>query len=69
VAEAATLDVRITASDTDGDPLTFTLSGEPVFAALVDHGDSNAMLSLTPGFDDAGLETSTMRRPLNLSAT
>jgi CSLREA domain-containing protein len=55
VAEADTLDVGITASDTDGDPLTFILSGEPVFAALVDHGDGTATLSLTPGFDDAGV--------------
>jgi hypothetical protein len=55
VAEGATLDVGITASDTDGDPLSFTLSGEPVFAALIDHGDGTATLSLTPGFDDAGV--------------
>jgi hypothetical protein len=55
VAEGATLDVGITASDADGDPLTFTLSGEPVFATLVDHGDGTATLSLTPGFDDAGV--------------
>jgi len=55
VAEAATLDVEITASDTDGNPLTFILSGEPVFATLVDHGDGAATLSLTPGFDDAGV--------------
>ena len=55
VAEGATLEVAITASDPDSDPLTFTLSGEPVFAALVDHGDGTATLSLTPGFDDAGV--------------
>jgi hypothetical protein len=47
--------VTITASDPDGDDLTFTLSGEPAFAALVDHGDGTATLSLTPGFDDAGV--------------
>jgi hypothetical protein len=55
VVEADTLDVRITPLDTDGDPLTFILSGEPVFAGLVDHGHGTATLSLTPGFDDAGV--------------
>jgi hypothetical protein len=45
--------VEITASDTDGDPLTFTLSGEPDLAVLVDHGDDTVTMNLTPGFDDA----------------
>jgi hypothetical protein len=57
VAEADTLDVGITASDADGDPLTFTLSGEPSFATLTDHGGGTATLTLTPGFDDAGTYT------------
>ena len=39
MVEADNLDVGITALDTDGDPLTLILSGEPVFAALVDHRD------------------------------
>lgn len=55
VAEGATLNVGITASDSDGDPLTFILSGGPVFAALMDHGDGTATLSLTPGFDNSGV--------------
>jgi uncharacterized delta-60 repeat protein len=55
LAEAETLDVGITASDADDDPLFFNLSGEPYFAALVDHGDGTATLSLTPAFDDAGV--------------
>jgi hypothetical protein len=54
LAEAGTLDVGVTASDADGDPLSFVLSGEPSFATLTDHGDGSATLSLTPGFDDAG---------------
>jgi hypothetical protein len=33
--------------------LTCILSGDPVFAALVDHGESTAALSLTPGFNDS----------------
>lgn len=55
LAEADTLDVAITASDADDDPLFFSLSGEADFAALMDHGDGTATLSLTPGFDDAGV--------------
>jgi hypothetical protein len=55
VSEGGTLNVPITASDQDGDPLTFSLSGEPACAALVDHGDGTATLSITPGFDDAGV--------------
>jgi len=54
VAEGDTLDVGITATDDDGDPLTFTISGEPEFATFTDNGDDTATLSLTPGFDDAG---------------
>ena len=57
LAEADTLDVGISATDGDGDPLTFTLSGEPSFAALTDHGDGTATLTLAPGFDDAGSYT------------
>ena len=55
LAEVDILDVGITAADADGDPLIFTLSGEPDFAALVDHGDGSATVNLTPGFDDAGV--------------
>lgn len=55
MVEADTPDVGITALDTDGDPLVFILSGESVFAASVDHLDGTATLSLTPGFDDAGV--------------
>jgi hypothetical protein len=55
LVEAGTLHVGITASDTNGDPLSFWLFGEPDFAVLTDHGDGSATLSLTPGFDDAGV--------------
>jgi len=37
VVKTEPLDVGITALDSDGDPLTFILSEEPVFAAYVDH--------------------------------
>ena len=45
----------LTAWDLDGDSLTFSIAGAPAFAILVDHGDDTATLSLTPGFDDAGV--------------
>ncbi|MBN1314465.1 MAG: hypothetical protein JXA42_03320, partial [Anaerolineales bacterium] len=54
VVKGASVDVVITASDADGDLLTFTLSGQPAFAALVDHEDGSATLSLTPSPDDVG---------------
>jgi hypothetical protein len=54
LGEGATLDVGITATDSDGDSLSFSITAEPPFATLVDHGDGSATLSLAPGFDDAG---------------
>ncbi|MCJ7739609.1 MAG: hypothetical protein MUQ10_20240, partial [Anaerolineae bacterium] len=54
-AEGATLYVAITASDLDGDSLSFSITGEPAFATLIDHGDGTATLSLTPGFGTAGV--------------
>jgi hypothetical protein len=55
VAEGHTLDVMITATDSNGDNLSFGITGEPSFAALADHGDGSATLSLTPGSGDAGV--------------
>jgi hypothetical protein len=55
LAEGGTLPVLITATDADSDPLTFTISGAPAFASLVDHGNGTATLSLSPGYDDAGV--------------
>jgi len=49
------LDVGISATDAEEDPLTCTLSGEPSFATLLDQGDGTATLSLAPGFSDAGV--------------
>ena len=54
MVDTDTLGVGITALDTDGDPLTFILSGEPVFAALTDHGDGSATLSLTQAMTTPG---------------
>jgi hypothetical protein len=55
VVVSDTLDVAITATDSDGDSLSFGITGEPSFATLTDHGDNTATLSLTPGLDDVGV--------------
>lgn len=54
VDEGQTVDVPITASDANDDPLEFTVSGEPGFTSLVDNGDGTATLTLMPDFEDAG---------------
>ncbi len=46
--------VPVTASDPDGDNLTFSATGLPGFARLIDNNDGTAMLELMPGFEDAG---------------
>jgi HYR domain/Bacterial Ig domain/Bacterial cadherin-like domain len=54
VAEGAALSVNLSASDPDGDGITYFDSGLPSFATLTDHGDGTATLGLAPGFTDAG---------------
>jgi uncharacterized delta-60 repeat protein len=55
VAEGQKVDVAISATDADEDPLAFALSGEPAFATLTDDKDGTATLHLAPVFDDAGV--------------
>ncbi len=52
--EGATLDVQVSASDPDGDPITLSAFGLPPFAIFTDNGDGTGVLSLSPDFDDAG---------------
>ncbi len=52
--EGDTLTLALSASDPDGDALSFSLNQGPAFAALVDHGNGSATLTLQPGFDAAG---------------
>jgi hypothetical protein len=53
VAEGATKDVDVTASDPDGDAVA--ISGSlPAFATLTDHHDGTATIHLAPGYSDAG---------------
>jgi len=53
--EGTTLDVGVSATDPDGDPITLSTTGLPAFASFTDHGDGTGLLALAPGFDDAGV--------------
>lgn len=55
VDEGQVRHIIISAGDADDDPLNFELSGAPAFASLEDHGDGTATLTLSPGYDDAGV--------------
>lgn len=61
VAEAATADQSISATDSDGDPLTFSkIAGPPYMTvATVDAGSGTAagVIHLAPGYTDAGPAT------------
>jgi len=46
--------VSISASDADGDNLTFSATGLPIFAALTDHGNGSATLNINPAIGDTG---------------
>ena len=52
--EGQPLQILITATDPDGDNLSFTASGAPAASTLVDNGDGTANFGWTPGFGDAG---------------
>ncbi|MGE0887457.1 MAG: HYR domain-containing protein [Blastocatellales bacterium] len=54
VDEGQTATINITATDGNGDPLTFTAQGTPGFATFSDDGNSTAKLVVSPGFTDSG---------------
>lgn len=54
VDEGKTLDVLISASDPDGDALTFSVASLPAFALFKDNRNGTATVSLAPGYQDAG---------------
>ncbi len=54
VEEGKLLSLTITASDIDGDKLSFTASGLPTGASLTDHGDGTATLAWTPQLSQVG---------------
>ncbi len=55
--EGAVLSLNITASDPDGDSLTFAATGLPAFCGLTDHLNNTATLTCSPGFANAGVYT------------
>jgi hypothetical protein len=58
LAEGATLDVAIGATDPDGSgTLRLTLENAPAFVALTDQGSGQGILHLTPGYLEAGAYT------------
>jgi len=61
LAEGDTLELTLSANDVDGNALSFGDDGLPGFIELTDNGDDTATLSITPGFDDNGVYTITIR--------
>ncbi|NIS81747.1 MAG: tandem-95 repeat protein, partial [Anaerolineales bacterium] len=53
--EGETRDLGVVAVDPDGDTITLSAAGLPAFASFSDEGGGFGILSLTPGFDDAGV--------------
>ena len=56
--EGTSLNVNVSASDPDNDPLMLSVSGLPPFAGFTDNHDGTGILQLVPGFDDAGVYAS-----------
>ncbi|MDJ0788566.1 MAG: Ig-like domain-containing protein, partial [Myxococcota bacterium] len=54
VDEGQNLTVNLSATDLDGDTLTFQAGGVPTGAVFTDLGGGNARLTWTPGFDQTG---------------
>jgi hypothetical protein len=54
VKETEPLELVVTASDPDGDPITLTATGLPAGATFTDNGDGTATLRYTPNHGDAG---------------
>jgi hypothetical protein len=61
VTEGATADQILSASDPDGDALTFTRDAGPIYMTVSDLTASTGDLHLAPGFADAGVDRATVR--------
>ena len=48
------VELPVTVTDADGDPLTLAVSGLPAFASFVDHGDGTGLFRFAPGATDRG---------------
>ncbi len=54
VEETSSGQIIISATDLDGEPITFSHNGLPTFATFNDNGDNTATFTFNPGFYDAG---------------
>lgn len=54
IDENSPMSISVSAHDPDGDTLTLLATQMPGFATFEDNGDGTGILSLAPGFDDAG---------------
>ncbi|MEJ2194223.1 MAG: Ig-like domain-containing protein, partial [Ignavibacteriaceae bacterium] len=55
--EGDTLNVAVSATDLDGDPITLTAENLPAFTGFVDNGNGTGTITFTPGFTEAGIYT------------
>jgi PKD repeat protein len=61
VDEGMTADQTLTASDPDGNPLTFTKVSGPLFLTVTSTTGTTGNAHLAPGFSDAGVSTAVVR--------
>jgi Zn-dependent metalloprotease len=54
VFEGDTLEVHVSATDLDGDSLSFSIVNFPTFGTVIDSGNGNGMVRFTPGYENAG---------------
>ena len=56
------LQLPVTATDPDGDPMTLSVVGLPAFGQFVDNGDGTGQFTFSPGADDRGNYTIIVHR-------
>ena len=52
--ENGTLNVAVSATDLDGDPITLSVTGLPGFGTFADNGDGTGSIVFNPGYGDSG---------------
>jgi uncharacterized protein YkwD/PKD repeat protein len=61
VDPGATGSIALSATDPDGDPVTFSATGLPAFGSLTDHGDGTGQIDFAPLAGDVGLYSITVQ--------
>ncbi len=69
VSTGGNVQVSLSATDPDGDPIVLSGLNLPAFANLSDNHDGTGSITFTPGSTDAGLYTVTVRATDNSSAS